>query len=122
MEVTVIVFGLLLVILAGALGAGVVLSNADPVSASAFGVTLSNVSIGGLFLVGAATGVVLMLGLVLLLLGAARKRSRRVATKRQVRSVRSEKDQLAEENAELRARLTEPYPTTDSTATPANRS
>jgi hypothetical protein len=108
----VVVLGLLLVLLSGALALGVVLSNTDPVSASAFGVTLSNVSVGGLFLVGAVTGVVLMLGLVMLLAGAARKRSRRVATKRQVRNVRSEKEQLAEENAELRARLADPYPPT----------
>jgi membrane protein implicated in regulation of membrane protease activity len=122
MEVNMVVLGLLLLVLSGALAAGVVLSNTDPVSASAFGVTLSNVSVGGLFLVGVATGVVLMLGLVMLLMGAARKRSRRVATKRHVRSVRSEKEQLAEENAELRARLTDPYPTTDSATAPASRS
>ncbi len=115
-----VVLGLLLLLLSGALAAGVVLSNTDPVSASAFGVTISNVSVGGLFLAGAATGLVLMLGIVLILVGAARKRSRRVATKRHVRNVRSEKDQLAEENAELRAQLADPYPAGDS-GTPAHR-
>jgi membrane protein implicated in regulation of membrane protease activity len=122
MEVIVIVLGLLLLVLSGALGAGVVLSNTDPVSASAFGVSLSNVSVGGLFLLGATTGVVLMLGLVLLVMGAARKRARRVATKRHVRNVRSEKEQLAEENADLRARLGEPYPPTSDNSPTAEAS
>ncbi len=100
-----IVLGLLLILASGAVTLGVVLSNTDSVSASAFGVSLSNVSVGGLFLGGVAAGFVLMLGLALLLSGAARKRSRRVAVKREVRSTRTEKKQLAEENAALRARL-----------------
>ncbi|MCW2599067.1 MAG: hypothetical protein JWM02_896 [Frankiales bacterium] len=116
-----VVLGLLLLVLSGALTLGVVLSNTDPVSASAFGVTLSNVSLGGLFLAGAAAGLVFMLGLVLLFMGAARKRARRVATKRHVHSIHSEKEQLAEENAELRAQLTDPYPPSESPTTPVNR-
>lgn len=109
-----VALGLILLVLSGALTLGVVLSNTDTTSASAFGVSLSNVSVGGLFLAGAAAGAVLMLGLALLVAGAARKRARRVQTKRVVRDVRTEKEQLAEENAELRARLagSEPYPAT----------
>jgi TRAP-type C4-dicarboxylate transport system permease large subunit len=108
-----VVLGLLLVLASGAVTLGIVLSNTDAVSASAFGVTLDNVSVGGLFLAGAVAGAVLMLGLALLLGGAARKRSRRVATKRTIRASRSEKAQLAEENATLRAQLTEPDPSSE---------
>ena len=100
-----VVLGLLLILVSGAVTLGVALSNTEPVSASAFGVSLSNVSVGGLFLGGVVAGFVLMLGIALLLSGAARKRTRRVAVKHEVRSTRSEKEQLAEENATLRARL-----------------
>ena len=108
-----VVLGLLLVLASGALTLGIVLSNTDTVSASAFGVALDNVSVGGLFLAGAVAGAVLMLGLAMLLLGGARKRSHRVATKRTMRATRTEKEQLAQENASLRAQLTEPYPADD---------
>jgi uncharacterized protein HemX len=102
-----VVLGLLLVLASGAVALGIALSNTDAVSASAFGVTLDNVSIGGLFLTGVVIGGLLVLGLGLLLLGGARKRSRRVQTKKTMRATRSEKDQLAQENADLRAKLTE---------------
>ena len=103
-----VVLGLLLLLASAGLTLGVVLSNTDPVTASAFGTSLSGVSVGGLFLAGVIAGAVFMLGFGLLLLGAARKRSRRVETKHRVQRVRSEKEQLAEENAALRAQLTEP--------------
>ncbi len=103
-----VVLGLLLLLASAGVTLGVVLSNTDEVSASAFGVSLSNVSIGGLFLFGVIVGAAAMLGAGMLLTGAARKRSRRVATKRKVSAVRTEKEQLAEENAALRAQLSEP--------------
>lgn len=108
-----VALGLVLLVLSGAVALGVVLSNTDPVSASAFGVTLSDVTIGGFFLVGAVTGVVFMLGLVMMAAGASRRRARRVHTKRVVTGVRSEKEQLEAENAELRQRLSDApaYPT-----------
>jgi hypothetical protein len=48
--------------------------------------------------------------------------TRRVQTKRTVRDVRTEKEQLAEENAELRSRLSgsEPYPPTTEDVGPAD--
>lgn len=99
--------GLVLLVLSGVFTLGVVLSNTDPVaaSASAFGVSLSNVSIGGFFLAGAVAGLIFGLALALMLAGAARKRSRRVQTKRTVKGVRSEKDELAAENDRLRSEL-----------------
>jgi hypothetical protein len=103
-----VVLGLLLLLAATGVTLGVVLSNTDEVSASAFGVTLSNVSVGGLFLFGVIVGAVALLGVGMLLTGAARKRSHRAETKRKVSAVRTEKEQLAEENAALKAKLAEP--------------
>ena len=98
--------GLVLLVVSGAAALGVALSNTDPVpTASAFGVSLSNVSIGGLFLAGAIAGMIFMLGLSLMVAGAARKRRRRVETKRTVKGVRTEKEQLEAENADLRSRV-----------------
>ena len=99
--------GLVLLVLSGVFTLGVVLSNTDPVaaSASAFGVSLNNVSIGGFFLAGAVAGLIFGLARALMLAGAARKRSRRVQTKRTVKGVRSEKDELAAENDRLRSEL-----------------
>ena len=97
--------GLVLLVLSGVATLGVVLSNTDSVAASAFGVSLSNVSIGGLFLAGAIAGVLFGLGLGLMIAGAARKRRRRVETKRTIKGTRSEKEQLAAENEELRSQL-----------------
>ena len=100
-----IVLGLLLLLASGALALGVVLSNTDSTSAEAFGVTVSNISLGGLFLAGAATGLVFMLGLALLSAGSARSRRRRVTRRQEVRGARTEAERLAEENAALRSRL-----------------
>ena len=104
-EPPVVALGFVLLVLAGLLGAGIALANRDPVEAEAFGVTLQNVSVGGLFLVGMAVGVAAMLGLGLMLLGAGRRRAKRVAVKREVRDVRGERESLAEENARLQAEL-----------------
>lgn len=100
-----VAFGLVLLVLAALVAAGIVLSNGDSVQADAFGVSLDNVSVGGLFLVGMVVGVVAMLGLGLMMLGAARRRAKRVAVKREVRDVRGERESLAEENARLQAEL-----------------
>ena len=127
-----VALGLVLLVLAVLLTLGVVLFNTDPANAEVFGVTLSNVSVGALFLVGVITGALGALGLTLWLGGAARKRHKRVEAKRQVRSARGEAETLAEENARLAEQLerertathsatttahaapsTEPYPSSD---------
>ena len=100
-----VALGLVLLVLAVLLTLGVALFNTDPANAVAFGVSLSNVSIGGLFLVGVVVGAVAMLGLGLMLVGAARKRAKKVALKREVKHVRTEQETLAEENARLQAQL-----------------
>lgn len=106
-----VALGLLLLVLSGTLAVGVVLANTDPVTASAFGFTLTDVTMGGFFLVGAAAGLVFMLGLMMMAAGATRRRARRAQTQRVVKDVRTEKEQLEQENAELRERLSDdPYP------------
>lgn len=106
-----VALGLLLLVLTGTLAVGVVLSNTDPVTASAFGLTLTDVTMGGFFLVGTATGLMFMLGLMMMAAGATRRRARRAQNQRVVRDVRTEKEQLEQENSELRERLSdEPYP------------
>ena len=100
-----VVLGVLLVALSGLLAAGVALSNTDPVAASAFGVSLSGVSVGGLFLVGAVTGLVFGLGLVVALAGAGRRRGKRRALKQQVSAERDRRESLAQENAQLQEQL-----------------
>ena len=106
-----IVLGVLLLV-ASVLGTvGIGLFNDEPSNASAFGVTLSNVSIGGLFVTGVVVGALGMLGLGLVLVGAARKRSKKTAVKRDVKDARGEAKALAEENARLQQKLHE-EPTT----------
>ncbi len=110
-----VALGLVLLVLAALLTLGIALSNTDPANAAAFGVTLSNVSLGGLFVVGVVTGAVAMLGLTLFLGGSLRRRHKKVALKREVKSVRGETETLAEENARLTSELAqsgshEPYP------------
>ena len=116
-----IVLGAVLLVLCLLLGAGIALSNTDTTSAEAFGVTLSNVTLGGLFLVGVAVGALAMLGLALMVAGAARKRAKSKAMRHQVQSVHGERETLAEENARLAAEL-ERERTTSVTPSPDARS
>lgn len=97
--------GLLLMLAAGALTAGVVLSNTDRTSAEVFGVTLSNLSLGGLFLAGAATALVFALGLWALLRGLARSRRRNLERRQVVRDTRDQQASLAAEKARLEREL-----------------
>ena len=97
--------GLILLLLSSLLAIGVFFSNTDPADAAVFGVSLSNVSIGGLFLAGAVTGIVAMLGLFLMLGGTLRRRHKTVTAKRQMKDARGEAGALQDENARLQAEL-----------------
>ena len=99
------ILGLLLVALTGAFAAVVALDNTDAVSASALGYSLEGLSVGGLFLVGALTGLVFGLGLSMMMAGAARQRARRRGLKTQAKEIRNERETLAEENARLQEEL-----------------
>ena len=100
-----VLLGAILLVLCLVLGAGLVLSNTDPVTAQVLGVSLSNVSIGGLVLAGIVIGGLTVLALGMLLGGAARKRRKQAALKREVRTARGEQETLAERNARLEAEL-----------------
>lgn len=100
-----VILGLVLLVLAAVVAVGIALNNTAPVEAEAFGVSLDGVSVGGLFLLGMALGALALLGLALALSGARRKRTKRVAAKREVSNVRTERESLAEENARLQAEL-----------------
>jgi len=110
-----VVLGLLLLLAAALLTAGLVLQNTDVVTATLSGHTFSG-TVGALFLAGAITGAVAILGVLMLLSGLGRRRTRRAGLKRQVRDARVEKESLAEENARLQreleaTRAAEVYPT-----------
>ena len=100
-----VVLGLLLLLAAGALSAAVVLANTDAVAVAAFGQSATGLTVGGLFLAGAVTGAVAILGLTMMLAGLSRRRARRVGLKREMRDARDERETLAEENARLRDEL-----------------
>ena len=100
-----VLLGAILLVLCLVLSAGVFFSNTDPISAEAFGLSLSNVSLGGFFLAGVVTGALAVVALGMLLGGAARKRRKRTALKREVRTARGEQETLAERNARLEAEL-----------------
>jgi len=101
----VIVVGVLLLVASVLATVGVGLFNSEASNASAFGVTLSNVSIGGLFMTGVVVGFLGAAGLGLILVGAARKRSKKTIVKRNVRDAQGEAKALAEENARLQEQL-----------------
>jgi len=116
----VIVIGVVLLILAVLASLGVSLFNGGEVSGvEVFGVGVNNVSVGGLFLAGVITGVVAALALGLVLSGSARKRHKKVAVKRQVKSARTEAETLAEENARLQEQLERERTAAASTSRPA---
>src|SRR3954454_2722832 len=109
--------GLLLVIAAGVVGVAVALDNTDPTTVAAFGQSYDTTTTG-VFLAGAVTGFVLMLGLALMTAAARRHRARRRVVRSEVRDAHSEREQLAEENARLRAQVeSDPYPTDTTTTT-----
>jgi len=102
----VIVLGAVLLVVAALVTLGTIFTNSTPApDASIFGVSLSNVSVGGLFLAGVVVGVIGMLGLSLMLGGGARKRQKTVTRKREVKNVRGQADSLEQENTRLREEL-----------------
>lgn len=100
-----VIVGVVLLVLCLALAAAIGLSNPEPTTAEAFGVTLSGLSLSGLFLLGVALGALAMVALGLLMGGAARKRHKKTAAKREIRSARGESESLAQENARLQEEL-----------------
>lgn len=100
-----VLLGAILLVVCLVLSAGIFFSNTEAITAEAFGVSLSNVSLGGFFLTGVVIGALAVVAFGMLLGGAARKRRKRAALKREVRTARGEQETLAERNARLEAEL-----------------
>lgn len=100
-----VAIGLILLVLAVLVAVGIAVSNTAEVDVELFGQALDGLTTGTLFLVGVATGAVATLGLMLMLAGLKRRRTKAQEHKRQVHSARSDADSLAEENARLQEEL-----------------
>jgi len=101
----VVAIGLILLVLALVLAVGIVVGNDASTDISVFGLEVSGLTQGTLFLVGAATALVVALALALMVGGLKRRRTKALAHKRQVQTARSDADTLAEENARLQDEL-----------------
>ncbi|HST66115.1 MAG TPA: hypothetical protein VLM05_13075 [Mycobacteriales bacterium] len=86
------VLGLILLAAAGVLTAAVVTSNTDSLAVSLWGVSVSNVTLGVVFVAGMITTVLAVIGLGLLMGGM--RRNRRLRKER--RTLRRENEQLAQ--------------------------
>ena len=86
------VLGLILLAAAGVLTAAVVTSNTDSLAVSLWGVSVSNVTLGVVFVAGMITTVLAVVGLGLLMGGM--RRNRRLRKER--RTLRRENEQLAQ--------------------------
>lgn len=99
-----VALGLFLLLIAGAVTAGMVIQNTDASTVTLLGQAVTG-TLGGLFVAGVITGVAALLGITLMLAGARRRRARRIGLKRQVRDARGEKESLEEENLRLKREL-----------------
>lgn len=104
-----VVIGLLLLIVAAAFGIDFVWKNDFHITnPTVFGERLGIHSAASLFVVGAITGAVALVGLALLLSGARRKRANAVSrrqTRKEARQLREDRDKLRSDNAELHSEL-----------------
>jgi type II secretory pathway pseudopilin PulG len=91
--ITVAILGLILLAAAGVLTAAVVTSNTDSLAVSLWGVSVSNVTLGVVFVAGMITTVLAVVGLGLLM-GGMRRNSR---LRKERRSLRRENEQLAQQ-------------------------
>src|SRR5690349_7800367 len=89
-ESTMVVLGLLLLIGAGVFAAAVITSNTGAVGGDLWGLHISNVSLGTVYVAGMLTSLVALVALVVLLAGMRRGRR-----------LRQERRTLAKENARL---------------------
>jgi hypothetical protein len=109
------IIGLLLMAAAVVAGTGVVIGNTDKTSFDVFNVEFVNLSEAGIFLLGAATGAVLLIGLWMMGAGLRKSRRRRLEVKQarrereevlrqqeeERRDLETERERLAEERARL---------------------
>ena len=100
-----VVLGILLLVLVVAVAISVAVENDGSTDVSVFGQDVSGLTQGTLFLAGLVAGVLAALALGLVLAGLKRRRTKKLAYKRQVSAARSDADNLAEENARLQDEL-----------------
>ena len=99
------IIGLLLLLLALALIIGLVVDNNVQVIFDVFGTTIDDLTVAGLFVAGVLTGLIGVLGLWMMKVGAARSRRRRLEARERRERERDSIEQLAAEKAQLEAQL-----------------
>lgn len=97
------IIGLLLLLLALALVIGVVVDNNVQVVFDVFGTTIDDLTVAGLFVAGVLTGLIGVVGLWMMKVGAARSRRRRLQQREERERERSSIEQLAMEREQLEA-------------------
>jgi hypothetical protein len=100
-----IVLGLILIVLALVVGSGVIAGATAKTSFDVFGVHISNIAESVIFIAGAVTLLVLIVGLWLVTAAAGRKRRLRAERRERERGMLDEHERLTGEKAELEARL-----------------
>lgn len=100
-----VVLGLLLIGAASAATIGIVAWHQDPVTLTVFGHSLQAHEAGVVFGAGAIAGIVFTIGLMMLLSGLGRGRTRRKERRRIEKRRTAEQRALRERNAELERRL-----------------
>jgi hypothetical protein len=111
-EIHMAIIGLLLLLLALALVIGVVVDNNVQVIFDVFGTTIDDLTVAGLFVAGVLTGLIGVVGLWMMKVGAARSRRRRLEAREErdrerssIEQLAMEREQLAAEKAQLEAQL-----------------
>ena len=100
-----LILGLLLLLAAGALTAGMLLGNTGSVAIDVYGYEVTVFSMGELFALGVATGVIAGLSLALVLSGMRRASRKRRERRADLKTKRSRELELQEENARLAREL-----------------
>jgi hypothetical protein len=117
-EVIMVLLGLLLLAACAVVAVEVAISNTDTATFEAFTQSFSDLTLGGLFLLGCALGAVAVLGLWMMMAGLRMGRRRRLENKHVVTETRSRVDELEDENDALRAQLERERTTTPTGAAP----
>ena len=111
-----VLLGLLLLAACAVVAVEVAISNTDTATFEAFTQSFSDLSMGGLFLLGCVLGAVAVLGLWMIMAGLRMSRRRRLENKHVVTETRSRVDELEDENDALRAELERDRSTTATAA------
>jgi hypothetical protein len=102
-----ILLGLLLMAACVALAVDAVIQNTQVISATAFGQSVSHLSLGALFVAGAVVGVLFALGLVMMTGGLGRAGRRRRERRVEARNSAAEAEALRAHNDRLERQLEE---------------